>query len=177
MFLPVALGFFGLGTGYLIYGPHELFGFPRRDPQVDRAIGMWGIWLPGFCQALVGVILFVGLTWFQVFIDVRATYMAALAFSAYGIHWFVLGWNRAHGADPRPNGFMAIPYIILSVLGATVFFLADGWPLGVFCTAASLSSSNRIACNCFGESRLKGRPASAYASSVISCMRLASSEL
>ena len=32
-FVPVVLGFFGLGTGYLIYGPQELFGFPRRDCQ------------------------------------------------------------------------------------------------------------------------------------------------
>ena len=31
-FAPVVLGFFGLGTGYLIYGPQELFGFPRRGP-------------------------------------------------------------------------------------------------------------------------------------------------
>jgi hypothetical protein len=30
-FLPIALGFFGLGTGYLIYGPQELLGFPKRD--------------------------------------------------------------------------------------------------------------------------------------------------
>ena len=26
--VPLALGFFGLGTGYLIYGPQELAGFP-----------------------------------------------------------------------------------------------------------------------------------------------------
>jgi hypothetical protein len=28
-FVPTAVGFFGLGTGYLIYGPQELFGFPK----------------------------------------------------------------------------------------------------------------------------------------------------
>jgi hypothetical protein len=27
-FAPVVLGFFGLGTGYLIYRPQELFSFP-----------------------------------------------------------------------------------------------------------------------------------------------------
>jgi hypothetical protein len=27
IFAPVVLGFFGLGTGYLIYGPQELFDF------------------------------------------------------------------------------------------------------------------------------------------------------
>jgi hypothetical protein len=130
-FVPVALGFFGLGVGYLIYGPQELLGYPRRDADVDRANGMWGIWLPGFCQFLVGVFLFVGLTWFPVFTSNKALYMAALAFSAYGIHWFAMGWNRLRGADARPNGFMSIPFVIISVLGLTVFFRADAWPLGL----------------------------------------------
>jgi hypothetical protein len=106
-------------------------GWPKRDPQVDRATGVWGIWLPGFCQFLVGILLFIGLSWFPVFTGSTTNYMAALAFSAYGIHWFALGWNRARGADARPNGFMSIPFIIISSLGATVFFLADAWPLGV----------------------------------------------
>jgi len=35
-FVPVVLGLFGLGTGYLIWGPQELFGYPERDPSVDR---------------------------------------------------------------------------------------------------------------------------------------------
>jgi hypothetical protein len=34
-FVPLALGFFGLGTGYLIYGPQELAGDPQRDRRVD----------------------------------------------------------------------------------------------------------------------------------------------
>jgi hypothetical protein len=41
-FPPLAVGFFGLGTGYLIYGPQELFGFPRRDQPVDATSGIWG---------------------------------------------------------------------------------------------------------------------------------------
>jgi glutathione peroxidase len=45
---PLAVGFFGLGTGYLIYGPRELVGYPKRDERVDFATGMWGIWMPGF---------------------------------------------------------------------------------------------------------------------------------
>jgi hypothetical protein len=93
------LGFFGLGVGYLIYGPQELVGYPPRDRQVDRANGVWGLWMAGFCQFLVGVYLFVGLSWFPVFTGNKALYMAALAFSAYGIHWFAMGWNRAQGAD------------------------------------------------------------------------------
>ena len=137
-FVPVVLGFFGLGTGYLIYGPQELLGFPQRDPRVDRANGVWGIWMPGFCQFLVGVYLFVGLTWFQVFTDDKALYMAALAFSAYGIHWFAMGWNRFQGSDARPNGFMSIPFVVISVLGLTVFFHAGAWSVGLLFTGLTL---------------------------------------
>ncbi|GAB2928002.1 hypothetical protein GCM10027047_25950 [Rhodococcus aerolatus] len=138
MFPPVALGLFGLGTGYLIWGPMELFGFPARDASVDRSAGFWGIWLPGFCQFVTGVILFVGLTWFQVFTDEPALYMAALAFSAYGIHWFVLGWNRYRGNDDRPNAGMSIAFMVLSVLGAFVFFHEGTWALGVLFTGLFL---------------------------------------
>jgi hypothetical protein len=102
-FPPLALGFFGLGTGYLIYGPQELFGFPKRDASVDRSVGVWGIWLPGFCQFVTGIILFVGMTWFNVFKD-APLYAAALAFSAYGIHWFAIGWNRYRQNDARVRG-------------------------------------------------------------------------
>jgi hypothetical protein len=137
-FVPVVLGFFGLGTGYLIYGPQELLGFPQRDPRVDRANGVWGIWMPGFCQFLVGIYLFVGLTWFQVFTDDKALYMAALAFSAYGIHWFAMGWNRFQGSDARPNGFMSIPFVMISVLGLTVFFHAGAWSVGLLFTGLTL---------------------------------------
>lgn len=129
-FVPVVLGFFGLGAGYLIYGPQELFGFPRRDASVDRATGIWGIWLPGFCQFVTGVYLFVALTWLGSLKE-PALYAAALAFSVYGIHWFAMGWNRYQGNDARPNGLMAIPFTIISVLGMLVFFTAGAWPVGV----------------------------------------------
>ncbi|MEU6282128.1 MULTISPECIES: hypothetical protein [unclassified Streptomyces] len=130
-FPPLALGFFGLGTGYLIYGPHELFGYPKRNEAVDRAIGVWGIWMPGLCQLVTGVILFVGLTWFQVFAKEPPLYMAALAFSAYGIHWFAIGWNRYRGNDPRPNAGMCVAYMVISAMGATVFFKVADWPVGL----------------------------------------------
>jgi len=132
-FVPVVLGFFGLGTGYLIYGPQELFRAPARDASVDRATGVWGIFMPGLCQLLAGVYLFVGLTWFQVFSD-KALYMAALAFSVYGIHWFALGWNRFQQSDPRTNGGMSIAFIIVSALGMVVFYSAGAWPVGLLFT-------------------------------------------
>lgn len=130
---PLALGFFGLGTGYLIYGPQELFRLPARDPvRVDYATGVWGIFLPGLCQLVAGLILFVGLTWFESF-KAAPDYMAALAFSAYGIHWFGIGWIRMHGTDPRVNIGMTIGYTLLSILGIIVFFGAHDHPVaGVF---------------------------------------------
>ncbi|MDX2704207.1 hypothetical protein PV350_15235 [Streptomyces sp. PA03-6a] len=127
---PLALGFFGLATGYLIWGSQELFGWPKRDERVDRAMGVWGIWLPGFCQLLAGVILFVGLTWFEVFKE-PPLYMAALAFTAYGIHWFALGWDRYRGNDARVNAGVGVAYMVLSALGATVFFAVHDWPVGL----------------------------------------------
>jgi hypothetical protein len=129
-FAPVVLGFFGLGTGYLIYGPQELFGSLRRDPLVDRESGIWGIWMPGFCQFITGVYLFVALSWLGTLTQ-PILYTAALAFSAYGIHWFAIGWNRYHGSDGRPIGLMSIPFTIISVLGVVVFFSAGAWPVGI----------------------------------------------
>ena len=130
MFPPLALGFFGLGTGYLIYGPHELAGFPPKGESANRALGVWGVWMPGLCQLITGLILFVGLTWLQVFKD-PALYMAALAFTAYGIHWFAIGWNRYKGNDPRPNAGMSAAYMVISAMGATVFFHVKDWPVGL----------------------------------------------
>lgn len=80
---------------------------------------------------MAGTILFVGLTWFQVFTDEKDLYAAALAFSLYGIHWFVLGWNRYRQNDPRPNAGMSVAYMVLSALGATVFFAAGDLPVGI----------------------------------------------
>src|SRR5262249_24060402 len=57
-------------------------------------------------------------------------YMAAVAFTAYGVHWWALGMGRVFGSDPRPNALMAVPFVVLSVLGAGVFFGADDNPLG-----------------------------------------------
>jgi hypothetical protein len=50
--------------------------------------------------------------------------MAALAFSAYGVHWFALGWNRLKQVDPRVNLGMAVAFTAISVLGMIVFFKA-----------------------------------------------------
>lgn len=128
-FPPLAVGFMGLGTGYLIYGPQELFGYPKRAEAVDWGTGMWGIWMPGFMQLVTGLYLFAGLTLFGT-LKTPALYMAALAFTAYGVHWFAIGWNRLHGADVRVNVGMTVAFLLLSILGIIVFFKVGDNPVG-----------------------------------------------
>jgi hypothetical protein len=77
------------------------------------------------------VILWVGLTWFNVFGEEKALYMAALAFTAFGIHWFVLAHRRFIGSDERPDAWMAIAFFLVSLLGAIVFFGVGDAPVGI----------------------------------------------
>jgi hypothetical protein len=128
---PLALGFFGLGTGYLIFGTQELLNYPARDAKVDLGTGIWGVWMPGFLQFVTGVYLFAGLTLFGTFTGTPPLYMAALAFTAYGVHWFAIGWNRLAETDVRIQVGMAAAFILISALGAIVFFSAHDWPVGV----------------------------------------------
>src|ERR1700722_4464640 len=90
VYVPLAIGFFGLGTGYFVWGGQELFGWPKASPEVDKSMGRGGFWMPGFIQLLAGTYIFVGLTWLQVFKG-APLYMAGLAFTAYGVHWFAMG--------------------------------------------------------------------------------------
>jgi hypothetical protein len=129
-FPPLAVGFFGLGTGYLVYGTQELFGYPKRDERVDLASGIWGIWMPGFMQFVAGTYLFLGLTLFGTFTASPALYMAALAFTAYGVHWFALGWIRLSRADARANIGMTVAFLLISILGIIVFFKVGDAPVG-----------------------------------------------
>jgi hypothetical protein len=130
-FAPLAIGFFGLGTGYFIWGGQALFGYPQASPEVDRTIGLWGIWMNGFMQFITGVYLMVGLTWFGVFTNSPPLYMAALAFTAYGVHWFALSHRRFIGSSSQPDAWMAIAFFLLSLLGAMVFFGAGDVPVGI----------------------------------------------
>jgi hypothetical protein len=123
-FVPVAIGFFGLGAGYFVWGGQALFDFPKSTPDVDRTMGMWGFWMPGFLQFLTGVYLIVGLTWFDVFGNAAPLYMAGLAFTAYGIHWFAMAHRRYIGSSSAPDGWMAIAFLFLSALGVDIFFRA-----------------------------------------------------
>jgi hypothetical protein len=123
---PIAVGFFGLGTGYFIWGGNALLGVPKQPgPGFDKTMGLWGIWMPGFCQFITGTYLFLGLTIFNAFQASPVLYMAALAFTLYGIHWFAMGGTRYVSADATPHGYMAIAFLWISIIGAYVFFGAS----------------------------------------------------
>jgi hypothetical protein len=144
-FPPLAVGFMGLGTGYMIYGTQELFDYPPRDERVDFATGMWGIWMPGFMQFITGVYLFLGLTLFGTF-TAPPLYMAALAFTAYGVHWFAIGWNRLRRTDARANVGMTVAFTLISILGIIVFFKAGDEGVGIlFCGLTAIYVSDFFA--------------------------------
>jgi len=56
--------------------------------------------------------------------------MAALAFTAYGVHWFAMGWNRLRRTDSRVNVGMTVAFLLISILGVIVFFKVGDDPVG-----------------------------------------------
>jgi len=143
-FWPVAIGFFGLGVGYFIWGGQALFDFPKATPEVNRTMGLWGFWMPGFMQFLAGIILIVGLTWFSVFASAPPLYMAGLAFTAFGIHWFAMAYRRYIGSSAQPDGWMAIGFLFLSLLGTFVFLKVGDIPVMIIFVGLSLIYATEI---------------------------------
>lgn len=155
-FVPLAIGFFGLGTGYFIWGGQALFGFPKSNENVNPTVGLWGLWMPGFMQFITGVYIILGLTLFQVFTNDSALYMAGVAFTAYGIHWFAMAYRKYKGFSDAPDGWMAIPFAFLSILGMIVFFTAGDAPVGILFIGLTLIYLTEIPAR-FSGSRKAGR--------------------
>ena len=109
VFVPVAIGFFGLAVGYFVWGGQALFGFPKDTLEVNRTMGLWGFWMPGFMQFITGVYLAVGLNWFAVFEKDPPLYMAAVAFTAYGTRW-LLRWRTVGTSAPAASQTPGWPF-------------------------------------------------------------------
>src|SRR5579884_704649 len=141
VYVPFAIGFFGLGVGYFVWGGQLFFGYPAPGSDegvrhMERSIGLWGIWMPGFMQFIAGITTLIGLTWFNVFgtgsaATHTAAYAAALAFTAYGVHWFSMGMRRYIQGDVMPDGWMAIPFFVISCLGIYIFAWWKDWPVEI----------------------------------------------
>jgi hypothetical protein len=85
--------------------------------------------MQGFMQFLTGVYLLIGLTWFNVFGDAAPLYMAALVFTAYGIHWFAMAHRRYINSSVQLDAWMSIAFLFLSLLGVDVFRRAGDIPV------------------------------------------------
>jgi hypothetical protein len=55
--------------------------------------------------------------------------MAGLAFTAYGIHWFAMAHRRYIDSSAQPDGWMAIAFLFISILGVDVFRRAGDVPV------------------------------------------------
>jgi len=114
-FVPVAVGFFGLGTGYFIWGGQALFWLPKDQPGSEsnpRIMGVSGC--PGFMQFLTGIYLLTGLTWFKRLQERSSVvYGPASRFTAYGIHWFAMAHRRYIDSSVLLDGWMAIAFLFL----------------------------------------------------------------
>lgn len=135
-FFPYAVGLFGLGTCYFVWGGQAVFNFPRADSEpertrVERTMGLWGIWMGGFMQFLTGIWLLTGLSWFPVFTQAPGAYMAGLAFTAYGVHWFAIGYRRYRDASAMPEAWMTIAFAWLSLVGVIAFLLGGDVPVAI----------------------------------------------
>ena len=124
--MPLGLVFFGLGTGYLIFAPQELLGFPACDANVDPANGVRDFWMRWFCQFVNGMLVPIGLSWFPVFKG-SPVYAAGIITSLFGSHWFAMDYTRMRRSDPRLDGFMEIACFLVSLLGSIVFLRAGDW--------------------------------------------------
>src|SRR5260370_42337569 len=70
-----------------------------------------------------------GLAWFSGFGEVGVLAGAGLDFAAYGIHWFAMSYRRYIDSNAQPDGWMAIAFLFLSILGADVFRRAGDIPV------------------------------------------------
>ena len=100
--------------------------------------------MPGFMQLLTGIYLLVGLTWFNVFRDAAPLYMAGLAFTAYGIHWFAMAHQRYIDSNVQLDGWMAIAFLFLSMLGVDVFWRAGDIPVMILFVGLTLIYATEI---------------------------------
>jgi hypothetical protein len=100
--------------------------------------------MPGFMQFLTGIYLLTGLTWFNVFRNAAPLYMAGLAFTAYGIHWFAMAQRRYTDSSGQADGWMAIAFLFLSILGVDVFRRSGDIPVMIVFVGLTLIYATEI---------------------------------
>ena len=71
-------------------------------------------------------------------------YMAGLAFTAYGIHWFAMAHRRFIDSSAQLDGWMAIAFLFLSILGVDVFRRAGDIPVMIVFVGLTLIYATEI---------------------------------
>jgi hypothetical protein len=145
-FVPVAIGFLGLGNGYFIWGGQALFRFSENSPEVNRTLGLGGFWMPGFIQFLTGTHRSTRQTRFNVFGKAAPLYMASLAFTltAYGIQCLAMAYCRYVDSSPQSVGWMAIAFLFLGIVGVAVFRRAGDSPVMLILVGLTLIRATEI---------------------------------
>ena len=147
---PLAIGFFGLGIGYYVFGGAGFFRFPKENnDNINHAMGLWGIFMPGFMQFIAGTYIFLFLMIRRPPRSTPILYMAGLAFTSYGVHWFALGYNKYKGADTTVDGFMAVGFLWISIIGAVVFGLGHDIPVMILFILLAIIYLNDIPASLF----------------------------
>jgi hypothetical protein len=75
--------------------------------------------------------------------------MAGLAFTAYGIHWFAMAHRRYIGSSAQPDGWMAIAFLFISILGVDVFGRAGDIPVMIIFVGLTLIYATEIPARLF----------------------------
>jgi hypothetical protein len=70
--------------------------------------------------------------------------MAGLAFSAYGIHWFAMAHRRYIDSRAQADGWMAIAFLFLSILGVDVFRHSGDMPVMIIFVGLTLIYATEI---------------------------------
>jgi hypothetical protein len=70
--------------------------------------------------------------------------MAGLAFTAYGIHWFAMAHRRYLDSSAQLDGWMAIAFLFLSILGVDVFWRAGDIPVMIIFVGLTLIYATEV---------------------------------
>lgn len=152
-FSPIAMSFFGLGTGYIILGGQALFNYPPSTADVRRALGVWAVCVPGVVQTVASIVMLVGLTWFGVFEAKPDRYFLAVAFLGFAAHWLAMGFVRYTGVSELVEGWMGLPFFCIAFLGIWIFLAAGDIGVAI---AFMLLSLVYLADSAFGFQLVRG---------------------
>ena len=145
-FVPVAIGFLAWvpATSSLHLGWSGLVWFSQDQSRSQPNPGLMGFLDAGLHAAPHGHLSVDRITWFNVFSNAAPLYMAGLAFTAYGIHWFAMAHRRYIDSSAQLDGWMALAFLFLSILGVDVFRRSGDIPVMIILVGLTLIYATEI---------------------------------